>query len=141
MDRVLAYLEVNQLAFLNICITTGCDYLPNVKGVGINKAKKLVKENDDFLHHLIQIPGAPEGYENQFVSARAVFQHQTIINPDNLTEQSIRTINQIIHNAVLLFMYQFSLNVQTFVSLIPFYNLYITSIITVFLHYHHNIIH
>jgi hypothetical protein len=50
-------------------------------------------------------------------------------------------------------MYQFSLNVQTFVSLIPFYNLYITSIITVFLHYKssftniitvhasHNIIH
>jgi 5'-3' exonuclease len=54
MDRVLACLEVNQLAFLNICITAGCDYLPNVKGVGINKAKKLVKESD-FLHRLIQI--------------------------------------------------------------------------------------
>ena len=94
MDRVLAYLEVNQLAFLNICITTGCDYLPNVKGVGINKAKKLVKENDDFLHHLIQIPGAPEGYENQFVSARAIFQHQTIINPDNLTTMPINVWNE-----------------------------------------------
>ena len=94
MDRVLAYLEVNQLAFLNICITTGCDYLPNVKGVGINKAKKLVKENDDFLHHLIQIPGAPEGYENQFVSVRAVFQHQTIINPDNLTTMPINVWNE-----------------------------------------------
>ena len=93
MDRVLAYLEVNQLAFLNICITTGCDYLPNVKGVGINKAKKLVKEND-FLHHLIRIPGAPEGYENQFVSARAIFQHQTIINPDNLTTMPINIWNE-----------------------------------------------
>lgn len=90
----MGYLEVDQLAFVNICIAAGCDYLPNVKGVGINKAKKMVKENDDFLQHLTQIPGAPQGYEEQFITARAVFQHQTVIDPDNSTTVPINAWNE-----------------------------------------------
>ena len=89
LDKVLDYLEVNQSSFINICITAGCDYLPNVKGVGINKAKTLVKENDDFIHHLSQIPGASQGYKDRFVSACAVFQHQTIIDPESSTTMPI----------------------------------------------------
>jgi hypothetical protein len=71
-----------------------------------------------------------------FTQVLAISQYITLRHPGYARAIITRTINQVIHNAVLLSMYQFSLNVQTFVSLyIPFYNLYITSIITVCLHY------
>jgi hypothetical protein len=70
-----------------------------------------------------------------FTQVLAISQYITLTHPGYACAIITRTINQIIHNAVSLFMYQFSLNVQTFVSLIPFYNLYITSIITVFPYY------
>jgi hypothetical protein len=88
-----------------------------------------------------------------FTQVLAISQYITLTHPDYACAIITRTINQIIHNAVLLFMYQFSLNVQTFVSLIPF-TIYISPVSSLFFDiinqalptssqsmHHHNIIH
>jgi hypothetical protein len=85
LNSVLEFLEMNHWSFLNMCIAVGCDYLPNVKGVGINTAKKLVKEKQSFLDDLTKLSNAPQDYGDQFLSARAIFMHQTILDPDKLT--------------------------------------------------------
>ena len=68
-----------------MCIAVGFDYLPNVKGVGNNTAKKLVKEMQSFLDNLTKLSNAPQDYGDQFLSARAIFMHQTIFVPEKLT--------------------------------------------------------
>ncbi|CAB4036591.1 Exonuclease 1, partial [Paramuricea clavata] len=45
MNLILESVGVDQPSFLNICIAAGCDYLPNVKCVGIVTTTKVVKEN------------------------------------------------------------------------------------------------
>jgi hypothetical protein len=90
-----------------------------------------------------------------FTQVLEISQYITLTHPGYACAIITRTINQIIliHNAVLLFMYQFSLNVQTFVSLIPFYT-YISPVLSLFFYiinqvsptssqsmHHHNIIH
>lgn len=85
MTSVLEFIEMDQWSFLCMCIASGCDYLPNVKGVGVSTAKKVIKENQNFLQFFANLPHAPQDYCEQFVSTRAIFKHQTIFDPDKLT--------------------------------------------------------
>ena len=34
--------------FLCLCIMAGCDYLPNVPGIGMHRAKQMIDSSDDF---------------------------------------------------------------------------------------------
>jgi hypothetical protein len=70
-----------------------------------------------------------------FTQVLAISQYITLTHPGYACAIITKTIIRVIHNAVLPFINQFSLNVPTFESLIPFHNLYITSIVTVYLHY------
>ncbi|CAH3176385.1 unnamed protein product [Porites lobata] len=50
LGKVLQHLSLTQEEFLDMCIVAGCDYLENVRGIGIHTAHKLVtKEKTDFL--------------------------------------------------------------------------------------------
>lgn len=49
LDKVVTGLEVSMTQFVHGCIAAGCDYLPNVRGVGINKAFSFVKSGQLFM--------------------------------------------------------------------------------------------
>lgn len=68
-----------------MCIVAGCDYLDNVRGIGINKARKLISDDSNFLSVLQGMSHAPKEYSSDFLKAKAIFLHQTVINPLNGT--------------------------------------------------------
>ena len=43
---------MTQTKFLEMCIVAGCDYLPNIRGIGINKARKIVVEEADLMKEI-----------------------------------------------------------------------------------------
>ena len=55
-----------------MCIAAGCDYLPNVRGMGIHSAKKLVTEENNFLAVLQSNKYAPGEYTSGFQTAKAI---------------------------------------------------------------------
>lgn len=63
--------------FQNMCILAGCDYLSNVRGIGIHRAYQLVSRSDTWFDALIE-KGASKDYEDRFLEAVAVFEHQTV---------------------------------------------------------------
>ncbi len=81
LKKVLKLLNLSADKFTDMCITAGCDYLENIKGVGINKAKKIVCENKAYLNVLQSLKFAPADYTKGFEQARLVFNHQTVIDP------------------------------------------------------------
>ena len=68
-----------------MCIVAGCDYLNNIRGIGINKARKLIVDESDFLSILQGMAHAPQEYSANFLKAKAIFLHQTVIDPLNGT--------------------------------------------------------
>ena len=44
LDDILSGLNINQQQFQQMCIAAGCDYLANVKGVGIHTAYRFVSQ-------------------------------------------------------------------------------------------------
>ena len=51
MEKALHHLQLTKDQFLSMCVVAGCDYLKNIKGIGIYKAKQLVKK-DTFISEL-----------------------------------------------------------------------------------------
>lgn len=80
IEKVLCHLSMTQDDFLNMCIVAGCNFHQNVRGVGIHTAQKLVTK-EDFLAVLQKNKNAPADYTDGFQRAKAVFHHQTILNP------------------------------------------------------------
>ena len=60
----------------------GCDYLSNVPGIGIHRAKQMIEQADDFQSVLEKLP---VNYQQNFLEAKMVFMHQTCINPTSRT--------------------------------------------------------
>lgn len=46
MEQALHHLQLTKDQFLSMCVVAGCDYLKNIKGIGIYKAKQLVKKDN-----------------------------------------------------------------------------------------------
>lgn len=65
--------------FVKGCIAAGCDYLHNIRGVGINKAFAHFKSGQLFTE--LKKKGSDEKYEKMFENTMAVFEHQTVFNP------------------------------------------------------------
>ena len=61
-----------------MCIAAGCDYLKNVKGIGIHRAYELVKKSN--LMESLSQRGASQEYQDNFHKVEAVFQHQTVFD-------------------------------------------------------------
>ena len=85
LDKALQHLQLTQENFLDMCIVAGCDYLNNIRGIGINKASKLIVDESDFLSILQGMAHAPQEYSVNFLKAKAIFLHQTVIDPLNGT--------------------------------------------------------
>ena len=83
LGKTLQHLQLSQENFLDMCIVAGCDYLDNVRGIGINKARKLISDGSNFLSVLQGMSHAPKEYSSDFLKAKAIFLHQTVIDPLN----------------------------------------------------------
>jgi flap endonuclease-1 len=81
LDDVLKGLKVNMEQFVNSCIIAGCDYLKNVRGIGIHKAFDLQTKHGEAIFTVLAQKGAAKDYEKKFIMAKAVFCHQTVIDP------------------------------------------------------------
>lgn len=61
-----------------MCIAAGCDFLKNVRGIGINRAYDFVKKGN-LMESLVE-RGASQEYQEYFYMAEAVFQHQPVFD-------------------------------------------------------------
>ncbi|CAH3191412.1 unnamed protein product [Porites evermanni] len=78
LSHVLESLKLSMNEFRKVCIAAGCDYLKNGRGIGIQRAFKMVAAGK--LMELLGKGGAPEDYWESFLKAEAVFQPQTVFN-------------------------------------------------------------
>ena len=80
MEQALHHLQLTKDQFLSMCVVAGCDYLKNIKGIGIYKAKQLVKK-DNLISELQKQKNAPQNYGEAFFKASNVFKHQLVFHP------------------------------------------------------------
>ncbi|CAB4027058.1 Exonuclease 1, partial [Paramuricea clavata] len=80
-------LNTTNTEFVHGSIAAGCDYLSNVRGVGIHRAFSFVKSGK--LFEELKKKHSPANYEDLFQMALAVFQHQSVFNSTLLTVQPL----------------------------------------------------
>ncbi|KAI9199111.1 hypothetical protein LWI28_027657 [Acer negundo] len=70
---------------LEMCILSGCDYLPLLPGMGLKRAHALIskfKSYEKVIKHLKYITvSVPPLYEESFKKAVLTFQHQRVYDP------------------------------------------------------------
>eukprot|EP00624_Nannochloropsis_granulata_P006604 evm.model.NODE_49765_length_66778_cov_45.246429.11 len=75
--------------FLDMCLLAGCDYLPNLPGLGIKTAHKLVRQHRTYkkiLQALRTMGGKtviPPEYIENFARARLTFRHHYVYDLDD----------------------------------------------------------
>ena len=82
-------------AFLSFCVACGCDYCPQVRGVGPVRARELVESQRDperVAAALADMPNAPPDYAATFRRAFALFRHQRVVDPSTGDEAHLRPI-------------------------------------------------
>ena len=84
-NRDLSFAGFTPDQFLEMCVMSGCDYLPSLPGVGIKKAHALMrrfKRHDAALRSLrFEGTPVPRKYEQGFKDALDVFKHQWVFCP------------------------------------------------------------
>ena len=84
-NRDLSFAGFTPDQFLEMCVMSGCDYLPSLPGVGIKKAHALMrrfKRHDAALRSLrFEGTPVPKMYEQGFKDALNVFKHQWVFCP------------------------------------------------------------
>ena len=84
--------------FQLFCCLSGCDYITNIRNIGIKTAYKIVntyKTLDNVLQHLSFIPSITENFgffRIQLIKALLTFQSQTIYNPFTKQTEPLNSI-------------------------------------------------
>ncbi|KAJ7389055.1 Rad2 nuclease [Desmophyllum pertusum] len=78
--------EFTQERFRHMCILSGCDYLPSIKGIGLQTAIKLLRKSSSVkkLIRSLRLEAkmyVPEDYEEGFKQAEETFLHQLVFDP------------------------------------------------------------
>lgn len=82
LSEVLEGLNISKKQFQEMCIAAGCDYLKNIRGIGIARAFQLAATGGDILEALVQ-RRADETYQANFHKAMAGFHHQTVFDVES----------------------------------------------------------
>ncbi|XP_045825675.1 exonuclease 1 isoform X1 [Trifolium pratense] len=84
-NKELNFEGFNRQMLLEMCILSGCDYLPSLPGMGLKKAHasiKRFKSYDMVLKHLkYNGVSVPPSYEESFRKAILTFQYQRVYDP------------------------------------------------------------
>jgi len=79
------FMDFNLTMVRQMCILSGCDYLPSLPGMGLKTSYKLIKEHRDIqkvLRYLRREKGiARDDYEQKFNNADFTFLHQRVWDP------------------------------------------------------------
>ncbi|XP_013394291.1 exonuclease 1-like [Lingula anatina] len=76
--------------FRHMCILSGCDYLPSLRGIGLGNAAKIIKKakNPDMTKvlrklstYLKNAPEVPQEYIDGFTQAENTFLYQVVFDP------------------------------------------------------------
>ncbi|KGG52263.1 XPG domain-containing protein [Mitosporidium daphniae] len=85
LDEVLVGLGMAMDQFIDLCILLGCDYCDSIKGIGPQKAIKLIREHgslEKIISHLKENPSSkhvvPENFP--FQEARILFQQPSVLD-------------------------------------------------------------
>ncbi|GFR51468.1 hypothetical protein Agub_g13877 [Astrephomene gubernaculifera] len=93
--------ELNMTGFdhemlLQMCIFAGCDFLPNLSGVGIKKAHAMMRKHRDFVKavRFLRFNGTslPPGYEVRFQRTIWLFRHQRVFCPHDRVMTHLRPL-------------------------------------------------
>jgi len=86
----LNFTNWTQSNIIDMCILCGCDYLENIKKVGITTAHKLVSryKSTDRVLRALHFEGSltvPKNYEKKFARAKLTFKHHIVFDPRSRT--------------------------------------------------------
>ena len=85
VNRELSFVGFTPDQFLEMCVMSGCDYLPSLPGVGIKRAHGLIRRfrsHDKALRNLrFEGTPVPRRYEEGFRDALLTFKHQWVFCP------------------------------------------------------------
>ncbi|GAB2224777.1 hypothetical protein Drorol1_Dr00005550 [Drosera rotundifolia] len=85
-NKDLNFAGFTKQMLLEMCILSGCDYLPSLPGMGLKKAHALIckfKSFDKVIKHLaFTTMAVPPFYEESFKKAILTFHHQRVYDPN-----------------------------------------------------------
>ena len=77
--------------FRHMCILSGCDYASSIRGIGLERAGKVVKSTGEKgikwalqnMREILKMPSiiVSDSYYDRFSLADKIFQHQAVFNP------------------------------------------------------------
>ncbi|XP_004209496.3 exonuclease 1 isoform X1 [Hydra vulgaris] len=72
--------------FRQMCMLSGCDYLPSIKGMGLKKAHQALKRHSNIKQCIRSFKcnpqySVPDEYEDNFRKAELVFKYQLVFDP------------------------------------------------------------
>ncbi|TVU34906.1 hypothetical protein EJB05_16762 [Eragrostis curvula] len=86
-NRELDFNGFTKLMLLEMCILSGCDYLPSMPGMGVKRAHGLIQKyrcHEKVIKHLRYTSGSvPRQYEEKFKKAIWAFQFQRVYDPSS----------------------------------------------------------
>jgi hypothetical protein len=84
-NRGMSFVGFTSEMFLEMCILSGCDYLPSLAGVGIKKAHSLIRRFKTYakvLRHMkFEGISVPKEYEARFQDALLTFRYSWVFCP------------------------------------------------------------
>ncbi|MCO5576319.1 hypothetical protein L7F22_030128 [Adiantum nelumboides] len=84
-NRDLNFTSFTKQMILEMCILSGCDYLPSLPGMGIKRAHGLMRRLRNYqkvIKHLkFNGVSIPSSYEEMFTKALLTFHHQPVYDP------------------------------------------------------------
>lgn len=83
LAEILDGLNFDLQQFQQMCIMAGCDYLKNVKGIGIQKSFRIVSSKHDIME-LLSLR-ASDAYKEKFCKVEAIFKHQMVFDIETCT--------------------------------------------------------
>ncbi|KAE9358243.1 Exonuclease 1 [Phytophthora rubi] len=85
-NKGMSFHMFTEQMFLEMCIFSGCDYLPSIPGYGLKKAYTAIKQHGSFtkIIRALRLEGkvrVPVSYEDDFRKALLTFRHQRVYCP------------------------------------------------------------
>ncbi|XP_044264565.1 flap endonuclease 1 [Tribolium madens] len=86
LNKVLEGLDLDQKAFVDLCILLGCDYTESIRGIGPKRAIELIKKHKSIEEILknIDVKKYPPPENWNFEGARLLFEEPEVLEADKI---------------------------------------------------------
>jgi len=102
-EKLMAVLELTHEEFVDLCILMGCDYVPNIRGIGPKKSFELIKKHKSIENILKAIDQKkyPPPEDWRFADARELFLEPEVhknIDPPKWKSPDVEATVEFLHN-------------------------------------------